>query len=577
MRTPETLTAVQRHAALQRNSNPESANANSVAPGSTMPGTTENMSETNTKPSAKEQRLSQARQALAGQARNATADIDPLDEADNSVTILSPFDIDPYAKNPRTRPNPKRAELKASMSAEGRITNTVTVTRRAPNDKYTPYGGGNTRIQLAQELLSEGDQRFAQLTVIAVKWPGEASVISAHLSENDNRGDISFWERAQGVASFKTTYEEENGTVLSSAELNIVLKKKGLNYGIRMIQNFAFAVENLSLIGIWLRTEDVNGVIKPNLTALLDLGKKFDKEREVKDAIEEIFLMHGQDLEATEASNIEKDPAERVDVKIDLQSLISDIQSVSSKAFGLQVDNLPAVLQAFQNDPKISADELRKVKAGSLAPKMPDSSGKQSPLGGMLGSVPGGDMQSGQNQSPGQKSASPKGRNDQERLASLSGRLTAELMALNEVIPISDFIVIDAQMPLGFLVDVPDSMNVCKGNHLSQEQADFRERIWPILAMFSGQCNLDVVNKCTVSSKWVQAINAGEDALRELCTPQGIAVRSGCVYLHSMQIWEAIGDRSGGSAFMKVLSTIAEFYSIYPEKAMTPFKLLYAS
>jgi hypothetical protein len=260
-----------------------------------------------------------------------------------------------------------------------------------------------------------------------------------------------------------------------------------------------------------------------------------------------------------------------------LQSLISDIHSVSAKAFGLQVDNLPAVLQVFQNDPKISADELLKVKAGSLAPKMPDSSGKQSPLGAMLGSVPDGGMRSGQNQSTDQKSASPKGRNDKERLASLSGRLTADFMALNEVIPISDFIVIDAQMPLGFLVDVPDSMNICKGNHLSQEQADFRERIWPILAMFSGQCNLDVVNKCTVSSKWLQAINAGEDALRELCTSQGIAVRSGCVYLHSMQIWEAIGDRSGGSAFTKVLSTITEFYSIYPEKAMTPFKLLYAS
>lgn len=577
MRTPETLTAVQRHADMQRTSNPESAIASSAAPGSSSPGATEKMSETNTKPNAHEKRLSQARQALAGTTRNATAGFDPMDEADGSVTILSPSEIDPYAKNPRTRPNPKRAELKASMIAEGRITNTITVTRRSPNDKYTPYGGGNTRVQLAQELLNEGDQRFAQLTVIAVKWPGEAAVISAHLSENDNRGDISFWERAQGVASFKKTYEEENNTVLSSAELNNVLKKKGLNYGIRMIQNFAFAVEHLELIGVWLRTEDVNGIIKPGLGACYELAGRFDKAKEVKNAVEEIFLMHGQDLEAMEAANLEKDPVERSEIKIDLQSLIADIQSVTSKSLGLHADDISAVLQAYQKDPKIAADDLRKVKAGSVSPSAPGAAGQQTPLGGMLGSVGGGSSQSGQNQPSNQKTPACKSNAEQDRLANFSIRLTADLMKLNEAVPISDLLVLDNQMPLGFLVDVPESMSTSKGNQLSQEQADFRERIWPILAMFSGQCNLNVVSKCTVPSNWTQAIAAGEEAVKNICTPQGIAIRGGCVYMHSMQVWEAIGDKNFGVAFMKVLSTITEFYSLYPEKAMIPFKLLHES
>lgn len=580
MRTPETLTAVQRHADLQRNSNPESAIAPSAAPGSSTPGATEKMSETNTKPNAQEKRLSQARQALAGTTRNATAGFDPMDEADGSVTILSPFEIDPYAKNPRTRPNPKRAELKASMSAEGRITNTITVTRRSPNDKYTPYGGGNTRIQLAQELLNEGDQRFAQLTVIAVKWPGEAAVISAHLSENDNRGDISFWERAQGVASFKKTYEEENNTALSSAELNNVLKKKGLNYGIRMIQNFAFAVEHLQLIGPWLRTQEVNTTIRPSISSLFDLAGRFDKDRDVKNSMEEIFLMHGQDLESMEAANLEKDPAERSEIKIDLQSLIADIQSVTSKSLGLHVDDIPAVLQAYHSDSKISADDLRKVKAGSARPSTPGAAGaagQQPPLGGMLGSVPGGNAQPGQKQPSTQKTPPRESNAEQERIKSFSTRLTADLMKLNEAVPIADLLVFDNQMPLGFLVDIPESMSISQGNSLSPEQTDFRECIWPILAMFSGQCNLDVVSKCTVPSKWLQSISSEEEAVKEICRNQGVALRQGLIYLHSMQMWQAIGHPTGGSAFLKVLSTITEFYSVYPEKVMIPYKLLFSA
>ena len=276
-------------------------------------------------------------------------------------------EIEIYKHNPRTRPNPKREEIKASMIAEGRITNTIMVTRRSPAEKYFPYGGGNTRVSIAQELKREGDTRFDKLTVITRKWPGEAAVISAHLSENDNRGDISFWERAKGVASYKAKYEEENGCALSSTELNKALKKQGLNYGIRMIQNFAFAVEHMHFIGNWLRTDEVNNVLKPLISGIYEIAEKFDKSKEARVALEEIFLMHGQDLESLDASNVSKDPAERRDVVVDLQSLVLDLQTVGAKAIGIEIDNLPAAVSALVANPKITAEELASVKAA--APK----------------------------------------------------------------------------------------------------------------------------------------------------------------------------------------------------------------
>jgi len=309
-----------------------------------------------------------------------------MDEVDGSITLLSINDIVTYSHNPRSKPNPKRAEIKASMQAEGKITNTITVTRRSPKEKYFPYGGGNTRVELAKELFAEGDQRFATLHVITKKWPGEAKVITAHLSENDNRGDISFWERTQGVIDFKKEFELESGKALSPTELNKELKNSGLNYGVRMVQNFLFAHESLSYLGPWLRTDDLNMQIRPVVSSLFDLSKKFDCEDSVKEALDEIMLMHGQDLEALDLANKEKDPAQRQEAKLDVQSLITDFQTVAAKVLKLQVDDMPAILQAVTQDTSISVEEIKKIKS-NIIDSGNVSKGKQSPLGGMLGGV----------------------------------------------------------------------------------------------------------------------------------------------------------------------------------------------
>ncbi|MEG2268088.1 MAG: hypothetical protein RSC68_27650, partial [Acinetobacter sp.] len=304
MRTPGSLTAAQRAASLHQ----QAADAAAAKKATTTQSTPQDsMTGATDKPlSVHEKKLQAAREALRTTTNNATANIDPMDEVDGSITILSINDIVTYDHNPRSKPNSKRAEIKASLQAEGRITNTITVTRRSPKEKYFPYGGGNTRVELCKELFAEGDERFATLHVLTKKWPGEAAVITAHLSENDNRGDISFWERTQGVVKFKNEYELETGKKLSANELNKELKAKGLSYGVRMVQNFIFAHENLSLIGPWIKADEINAVIRPVVSSLFDLGIKFDNSDDVKNALDEIMLMHGQDLESTELANKDK-------------------------------------------------------------------------------------------------------------------------------------------------------------------------------------------------------------------------------------------------------------------------------
>lgn len=563
MRTPETLTAVRRAEQLKRQ---QAAQGTATPADSThLSQPQDSMNAPADKPvSAQQKRLDAAKAALHTPTRNATAGINPMDEADGSVTILSIDDIVTYRHNPRSKPNPKRADIKASMAVEG-ITNMISVTRRSPNEKYFPYGGGNTRVELAKELFAEGDTKFATMTVITKKWPGEAKVISAHLAENDNRGDITFWERAQGVIKFKEEFEKEHSRPLSAAELNKELKEIGLNYGIRMIQNFVFSVENLELIGPWLRTEDLNTVIRPAVSSLFEVSEKFDKKKEVKEQIENIFLMHGNDLESLDAINKEKDPKERQTPTLDVTSLVTDLQTVVAKAVNIEVDNMPAALQLLATNPKVSADDLKAARTAptvSTPPKQP----KQAPLGGMIGKVPNKQVEQ-----PGSAERSTEAKQDQ-----FAKQLIADITELNNVVPVADFLIALPQLPYGFFVDFPESMDYIHGQKISEEMAGQREAIWPLLACFTGQANETLAGLLPPESKWAQAKAMGVQAMKERCHGAGVVFgTNGSLVLTSMHVWMVLSHPTVGPAFSALLKTMSDYHRHFPEKFSSEFKLLF--
>ena len=199
-KTPETLTAVDRAAALARHGT--QLPALSIAPN--KPGTAPGMSRTEVKNAAYSDHVRSMLGPVARPSRPATPtlSLDPKADADDSFSMLPVSEIEVYKHNPRSGRNPRYDDIRASIVADG-ITNPITVTRQPGTSKYHPYGGGNTRLSIAKELFEAGDNRFSHLKVIVKAWPGHANVISAHLAENENRGDISFWERAKGVTEFK--------------------------------------------------------------------------------------------------------------------------------------------------------------------------------------------------------------------------------------------------------------------------------------------------------------------------------------------------------------------------------------
>jgi ParB family protein of integrating conjugative element (PFGI_1 class) len=78
--------------------------------------------------------------------------------------------LKPYEHNPRREPHPCYALLKHSIRVRG-LEQPLVVTRRPGEAEYLVKAGGNTRLQILQELYREtGEERFCQVLCTFIPW-----------------------------------------------------------------------------------------------------------------------------------------------------------------------------------------------------------------------------------------------------------------------------------------------------------------------------------------------------------------------------------------------------------------------
>lgn len=453
------------------------------------------------------------------------------DVFDGSVSTLHINDIDVYEHNPRTKPNPLYEEIKNSIRVKG-ILNHISVTKRPGSQRYTVYGGGNTRLRIARELFNEErDNRFANLTVIIKRWAGEANTIGAHLAENDLRGNIGFWEKAEGVKNFRRMYAEENGKTPSTSELHKILKNEhGLAYGLRMLQNFLFAVENLAPLGPWLRARSVNQDLRPAVLSLTDIGERFDNGADVRKALNEVFQRHAAqlssnaqeselDFEGDDVSGSEKQSP------LDEKKVVADGFAAAASVLGFSVEKLRAMLRAVELDSRISVDALLNAQATSpqevntteaqrlerqevsasletqfsnseKAVSPPNEKSPAQPRQGLtvantatklpVVTAPAPDR----TKSAAIPMAAPAlaSGTEQQRLMSLDD-VKATLQEIHKKIVMSDFLCMtEAPLPFGIFVDFPaEGFDHAHGKRLDIETSELRSAMWHLLVSSTGQ------------------------------------------------------------------------------------------
>jgi len=172
--------------------------------------------------------------------------VDAVTPPDQEMAVWVTLDmLKPYEHNPRQVRNPKYEEIKASIRAAG-LKHKPPVTQRPGEKHYTICDGGNTRLQILRELFEEtGESRFHAFYALYRPWQSEVKMLTGHLSENDNRGQLLWIERAKGVVDAKAMYEEESGDTLSQRELVKRLAEDGYQVAQSHISKMLYTVEHL--------------------------------------------------------------------------------------------------------------------------------------------------------------------------------------------------------------------------------------------------------------------------------------------------------------------------------------------
>jgi ParB family protein of integrating conjugative element (PFGI_1 class) len=211
---------------------------------------------------------------LGNNARDLPAQADPIHDCQIELSVE---DIRPYEHNPRRASNAKFNEIKASIRASG-LRNPFTVTRRPGESHFVVEAGGNTRLLAIRQLWAETrESRFHKLHVLFRPWRSESHVLTAHLIENEQRGDMSFWDKASGVVDLKARIEVEKETTLSLRQLEEEMKALGLSINTATLAHYLFATERLATLGEVVA--DLSGLDVKTLQPRLNAMKRYAQTR----------------------------------------------------------------------------------------------------------------------------------------------------------------------------------------------------------------------------------------------------------------------------------------------------------
>ncbi|MGM9489534.1 hypothetical protein [Ideonella sp. YS5] len=277
--------------------------------------------------------------------------------------LLKSTEIVRYDHNPRLYANEKRDDIRQSLLANG-FQGTLQVTRRHAGEPYMLAAGSNTTLDLLQELFEQtSNERYLWVNCIYQPYKSETALLSQHLGENLNRGDMKFWEVAIGMVELLRLIEQErrqkgNDAPMAVREASEELAARGLKADKSMVTIWRFAVNRLAPLGAGtalLTARGVNNVLQPRLNALASLATRFDcPEDSFWNSIVAAALRgYATALPSGDA--------------FDVNALADSVESAFSVKVGESTESVRQMLSILKLNSKVTLAELRQPSPNLIA------------------------------------------------------------------------------------------------------------------------------------------------------------------------------------------------------------------
>ena len=180
-------------------------------------------------------------------------------------------------------------------------------------------------------------------------WRSESDVLAGHLIENEQRADMTFWDKARGVVALKSELEQEGAAALSLRQWESALSDIGLPVGKDVLSTYLFAVERLVPLGPVVPTlsrNDVRDHLQPCFRRLGRLAQKFGLGE---------AALYAHTLDPVMRSFAELYQATQTFSAAEL-ALAAD--SELAQALQITVPTLQAMLALLDQSPEMAADRI---------------------------------------------------------------------------------------------------------------------------------------------------------------------------------------------------------------------------
>ena len=282
----------------------------------------------------------------------------PQDEPEH-FRQLGIEEIQAYPDNPRTQPNPMYEAMKDSFRAGG-IESVVLQVTKCPGDSlYTVSNGANTRLKIIQELWGETqDMRFRAVRCVIQRFESNEHMLAAAVAENNQRGDLCFWDSAAAIIKFRKRLALATGADLSMRDFVEKAKEYRLSINITTLSFYEFAVRTFGHLEF---SQHLSFNMIQKLQPLWSGIERLEKlsQRDASTPIEELLQSLDQQWFET--------------VGIDFDQLSKELNLVASTAFGLSLAEFPKALE-LSKDRSLNAwdkllQRLRLAKPGAARPE----------------------------------------------------------------------------------------------------------------------------------------------------------------------------------------------------------------